>query len=136
MFKEIGAIASMLKQAKTMGPKMQEKMAEVAQQRVTGSAGGGLVKVEANGASQVLSVSIDPQLAEKNDMEMLADLLPAAINDALAKAKQLHMEAMQSVAGDLPMPSGMDDMLGKMLGGAMPGGSDDSNQTPPAPPSA
>ena len=131
MFKEIGAIASMLKQAKTMGPKMQEKMAELAKQKVTGSSGGGMVKVEVNGASQVLSVAIDPQLAEKNDLEMLTDLLPAAINDALAKAKQLHVEAMQSVTSDLPMPAGMDDMLGKFLGG----GPDGSN-VPPAPPTA
>lgn len=127
MFKELGAIASMVKQAKTMGPKMQEKLAEVAAQRVTGTAGAGLVTVEANGASQILSVKIDPTLAEKNDLEMITDLLPAAINDALGKAKKLHMEAMQSVTEGLPLPDSMENMLGKLLGGD---GASDS----PAPP--
>ncbi|MEL7496137.1 MAG: YbaB/EbfC family nucleoid-associated protein [Planctomycetota bacterium] len=133
MFKELGAIASMVKQAKTMGPKMQAKMEEVASQRVTGTAGGGMVTVEANGASQVLSVSIDPSLAEKNDIEMITDLLPIAINDAIAKSKKLHMDAMQSVTGDLPMPSGMEEMLGKFLGGA---GEGPTPGPPNAPPTA
>jgi len=117
MFKELGSIASMLKQAKTMGPKMQAQMEEVAKQRVTGTAGGGMVTVEATGASEVISVKIDSVLAEKNDMEMITDLLPAAINDALGKAKQLHMEAMASVTEDMPMPDGMEGMLNKLMGG-------------------
>lgn len=117
MFKELGGIASMLKQAKTMGPKMQAQMEEVAKQRVTGSAGGGMVTVEATGASEIVSIKIDPVLAEKNDLEMITDLLPAAINDALAKSKQLHMEAMQSVTEDMQMPAGMEGMLSKLMGG-------------------
>lgn len=127
MFKELGAIASMVKQAKTMGPKLQAKMAEVAAQKVTGTSGGGMVTVEANGASQILSVKIDPTLAEKNDLEMITDLLPAAINDAIEKAKKLHAEAMQSVTEDLPLPDNMEGMLGKLLGGADP-------EAPDAPP--
>ena len=55
MFKELGSIASMLKQAKTMGPKMQAQMEEVAKQRVSGTAGGGMVTVEATGASEIVS---------------------------------------------------------------------------------
>jgi len=117
MFKELGNIASMLKQAKTMGPKMQAQMEEVAKQRVSGTAGGGMITVEATGASEIVSVKIDPVLAEKNDLEMVTDLLPAAINDALAKAKQLHMEAMASVTEDMSMPDGMEGMLNKLMGG-------------------
>ena len=64
MFKELGSIASMLKQAKTMGPKMQAQMEEVAKQRVSGTAGGGMITVEATGASEIVSVKIDPVLAE------------------------------------------------------------------------
>ena len=117
MFKGIGNLAAMLKQAQTMGPKMQAKMDELAQQRVTGSAGGGLVEVVASGANEILAVRIDPALAERNDLEMITDLLPAAINDALAKAKQLHLEAMQSVTEDLPMPANMEGLFGKLMGG-------------------
>ena len=117
MFKGLGNIASMLNQARTMGPKMQAQMEEIAKKRVTGSAGGGMVTVEATGANEIVSVTIDPVLAEKNDLEMITDLLPAAINDALGKAKQMHMEAMQEVTEDMPMPEGMEGMLNKLMGG-------------------
>ncbi len=133
MFKGIGNLASMLKQAQTMGPKMQAKMEEIAQQRVTGSAGGGMVTVEASGAGQVISVQIDPVLAEKNDLEMITDLLPAAINDALAKGKQLQME---SLAEDLPLPGNLEGLLGKMMSGDSGFPDVDDPSTPPAPPSS
>lgn len=132
MFKGLGNIASLLGQARTMGPKMQEAMEKLKDEKVTGSAGGGMVTVEANGAGLIVSVKVDPVLAEKNDLEMVTDLLPAAINDALAKQKQLHMEAMQSVTGDLPLPGNMEDMLKQFMGGGSddtPG--DDVNPTPP-----
>ena len=73
--------------------------------------------VHVNGVGVILKVEIDPTLAEKNDLEMITDLLPAAINDALAKQQQMKMEAMQSVTGDLPLPGGMENMLKQMLGG-------------------
>jgi len=117
MLKGLGNIASLMSQARTMGPKMQEAMEKIKDQQVTGSAGGGMVTVTANGASQILKIEVDPVLAEKNDLEMVTDLLPAAINEALAKAKQLHVEAMQSVTGDLPIPGDMGDMLKKIMGG-------------------
>lgn len=117
MFKGLGNLASMMKQAQTMGPKMQEAMEELKTKQVVGSAGGGMVSVVANGAGPILEVKIDPVLVEKNDLEMITDLLPAAINDAIAKQKQLHMEAMQSVTGDLPIPGNMDNMLKQIMGG-------------------
>ena len=136
MFKGLGSTASMIKQAQTMGPKMQAKMEELGQKRVTGSAGGGMVTVVASGNNQVLSVNIDPILAEKQDLEMITDLLPAAINDALDKAKQLHMEAMQSVTEDFEMPGNMEGMLGKLFGGDLPGTDSEPSDQPPTPPSA
>lgn len=116
MLKGIGNLASLLKQAQSMGPKMQEATEKLKNERVSGTAGGGMVKVHANGLGQVLSVEIDQVIEEKNDFEMLRDLLPAAINQAVAKSKQLHMEAMQSVTGDLPLPGNMENMLNEMLG--------------------
>jgi len=117
MLKGLGNIASLMSQARTMGPKMQEAMEQLKTQTVSGAAGGGMVTVTANGAGQVTEIKIDPVLAEKNDLEMVTDLLPAAINDALAKAKQLHVEAMQSVTGDLPIPGNMENMLKQIMGG-------------------
>ncbi|MFK7768943.1 MAG: YbaB/EbfC family nucleoid-associated protein [Mariniblastus sp.] len=123
MFKGLGNIASLMKQVQTMGPKMQEAMEELKTKSVTGSAGGGMVTVNANGMGEVSSVVVDPVLAEKNDLEMVLDLLPAAINDANVKTKQLYAEAMQPVTGDLPIPGDMGNMLKQIMGGDdSPGG--------------
>jgi nucleoid-associated protein EbfC len=86
---------------------------------VTGAAGGGLIEVDANGLGEVLAVRIDPSLIEKRDREMLEDLLPAAINAAQQKAKELHAQSMQSLAGGFNLP-GLSDALGG-LGDTTPG---------------
>ncbi len=114
MFKELGNMASMLRQAQQMGGKMQEVAAGLKSKRVTGSAGGGMIEVEANGQGEVLKVKIDPSLS--GDLEMIEDLLPAAMNQVAAKAKELHMEMMQSVTGEMNLP-GLDDALAKFAGG-------------------
>ena len=61
------------------------------------------MEVDVNGLAEVLAVRIDPSLIEKGEREMIEDLLPAAFNAAQAKAKQMHAEAMQSLAGGLPI---------------------------------
>ncbi|MEO8494480.1 MAG: YbaB/EbfC family nucleoid-associated protein [Planctomycetota bacterium] len=114
MFKELGNMASMLRQAQQMGGKMKEIAAQLKSKRVTGSAGGGMIEVEANGHGEVLKVKIDPTLS--GDLEMIEDLIPAAINQVTAKAKELHMELMQSVASDLSLP-GLDEAISKITGG-------------------
>jgi DNA-binding YbaB/EbfC family protein len=113
MFKGLGNLASMVRQAQEMGGKMQEVNAELRTKRVTGSAGGGMVEVEANGHGEVLRLKIDPSL---QDIEMIESLVPAAVNQATAKAKELHVELMQSMAGDLNLP-GLDEALAKFTGG-------------------
>lgn len=117
MLKGIGQIASLMKQAQAMGPKMQEQMEQLKTQQVSGTSGGGMVTVHASGAGEILRVEIDKALAEKNDLEMVTDLLPAAINDALAKQQHLRVEAMQSVTEDIPISGGMEDMLKQIMGG-------------------
>ena len=114
MFKELGNMASMLRQAQQVGGKMQEVAAQLKSKRVTGSAGGGMIEVEANGHGEILKVKIDPTL--RGDLEMIEDLLPAAMNQVAAKAKELHMEMMQSVTGDLNLP-GLSDAISELTGG-------------------
>ena len=116
MFKGLGNLASLIKQAQSMGSQMPVKTEELKSKRVTGNAGGGMVSVQADGLGMVLSVTIDDILRDKGDMEMVQDLLPAAINDAMAKAKALHVEMMQEFTGDIPLPAGFDDMLKQMSG--------------------
>ena len=86
----------MMKQAQQMQERLQKEMAGV---RVEGNAGGGMVTVRVNGAKQVESIAIDPEVVSKEDVEMLQDLIVAAINDAQRKADE---EMSQSVGGMIP----------------------------------
>lgn len=116
MFKQLGNIASLMKQAQQISGRMHEVNDQLRSQRVEGAAGGGMVKVEANGLGEVLRVVIEPGLVERGDREMIEDLLPAAINDAAAKAKQLHAESMKSLTSDMNVP-GLNEALDKITGG-------------------
>ena len=119
MFKglgNLGNIAGMIKQAQEMGPKMQEAQEKLKEMSVAGTAGGGMVTVHADGLGTVTKVEVDPMIVEKADFEMLMDLLPAAINQASQKAKELHVEHMQEITSDLPIPGGMEDTLKNLLG--------------------
>jgi len=120
VFKGLGNLAnlgSLLKQAQQMGGKLQQVTEELKTRRAEGSSGGGLVTVEVNGVGEVLSCRIDPSLITAGDREMVEDLLPAAINQALAKSKELHTEAMKSMAAGLDVP-GLNAMLAQLSGGA------------------
>ncbi len=114
MFKGLSNLASLVKQAQQMGGKMQEVSSQLKGKRVKGTAGGGLIEVEANGLGEILRVRIDASL---QDREMLEDLLPAAINQAGEKAKQLHMETMQSMTEGLDMP-GLSEAISQLTGDA------------------
>ncbi len=112
MFKELGNIASLLRQAQQFSGKMQAINERLKGQRVTASTGGGMVEVEANGLGEVLRVRIEPTLVERGEREMIEDLLPSAVNQALAKAKKCHYEAMKSITDGLNFP-GLDEALSK-----------------------
>lgn len=113
MFQGIANFAMLLRQAQQMGTKMQALSEQLKLQRATGTAAGGMVQVEVNGLGEVLRLTIDPALT---DREMIEDLVPAATNQALAKAKQLHVEAMQTLTADLDIP-GLNEGLAQMTGG-------------------
>lgn len=117
MFKGLSNLASMMKQASQIGGRMQALTEQLKTQRVTGSAGGGMIEVEVNGLGEMLRLKIDPLLVERGQREMIEDLVPAAVNDAVAKSRQLHMEAMQSISDGFDMP-GFEDMMKKFTGGA------------------
>lgn len=116
MFKGLGNIASLMNQARNIGGQMEGITEELKGKQVLGEAGGSMVKVHANGLGQILKVEVDPVLTEKGDVEMIQDLLPAAINDAIAKSKALHVEAMQQVTGGMELPAGLGDTLKQVLG--------------------
>jgi hypothetical protein len=110
MFKGIGDLAGMLKQAQSMGSRMKEMNEQLSAIRAIGSAGGGLVEVEVNGLGEMMRISIDSTLLEKKDRELIEDLVPAATNAALSKAKEQQARSMQDLAGGMDIP-GLSDAL-------------------------
>jgi nucleoid-associated protein EbfC len=94
-------IQQMMKQAQQMQDRLQKQMTEL---RVEATAGGGMVTVVMNGAKQVLSLTIDPEAVSKDDVEMLQDLILAAINDAQRKAEEELQKQMGGLMGGLKIP--------------------------------
>src|SRR5688572_21967657 len=94
-------IQNMMKQAQQMQERMQKQMAEL---RVEATAGGGMVTVVINGAKQIQSLKIDPEAVSKDDVEMLQDLIVAAINDAHRKADETMSQQMGGMMGGLKIP--------------------------------
>ena len=91
-----------------MAMQMQQDLArvqqELAETTVEGSSGGGVVKAVANGKQELVSVTIDPSAVDPADVEMLQDLVVAAVNDALRAARQLSESKMAAVTGGLRLP--------------------------------
>ena len=94
-------IQQMMKQAQQMQERMQKQMAET---RIEATSGGGMVTVVINGSKQVLSIKIDPEAVSKDDVEMLQDLILAAINDAQRKADEAMSQQMSGMMGGMKIP--------------------------------
>jgi nucleoid-associated protein EbfC len=94
-------IQQMMKQAQQMQERMQKQMADM---RIEATAGGGMVTVVMNGSKQVMSLKIDPEVVSKYDVEMLQDLILAAINDGQRKADEALSQQMSGMMGGLKIP--------------------------------
>ena len=94
-------IQQMMKQAQQMQERMQKQMEEM---RIEATAGGGMVTVVINGAKQVQSLKLDPEAVSKDDVEMLQDLILAALNDAYRKADEAMSKQMQGMMGGMKIP--------------------------------
>jgi len=94
-------IQQMMKQAQQMQERMQKQMAEM---KVEATAGGGMVTVTMNGTKQVLALKIDPEAVSKEDVEMLQDLILAAINDAQRKVDEALQKQMSGMMGGMKIP--------------------------------
>ena len=91
----------MMKQAQQMQERLQQQMAEL---KVEATAGGGMVTVVVNGAKQLQSLKIDPEVVSKDDVEMLQDLIVAAVNDAHRKAEEQLSQNLGGMMGGLKIP--------------------------------
>lgn len=119
MLGDLGNILGLVKNASAMAGKMQEMRDKLGERRVTGSAGGGMVSVELNGHSQMMSCSIDPAVFQSGDREMLEDLVVSATNQALDKVKQVAAEEMGQLTNGLNLP-GLSDALSQFGFGGKP----------------
>lgn len=97
-------LGELMKQAQKMKAEMERIQAEVAARTVEGSAGGGMVTAVANGKGELLSLRIDPEVVRSEDLELLQDLVMAAANDALRKARELLTQEISRLAGGLGLP--------------------------------
>lgn len=95
---------SMLKQAQKMQEDMAQKQAELEEREYETSAGGGVVNVKINGKKEILSVKIDPEVVDPDDVETLEDLVTAAINEAIKTVEAISAEEMQKITGSMSIP--------------------------------
>jgi len=93
-----------MKQAQKMQKQMMEIQEELANRTVEASVGGGMVTVVANGQQEIMAIRIDPEVVDPNDVEMLQDLILAAVNEAHRKSQELMTEEMSKLTGGMKIP--------------------------------
>ncbi len=97
-------MGNMMKQAQQLQSKMLKMQEEMAEKTVETSAGGGMVKVVANGKQQILSLQIEKEVVDPEDVEMLQDLILSAVNEALTKSQEMVASEMSKLTGGLNIP--------------------------------
>jgi hypothetical protein len=95
---------NILKQAQQMHAKISQLQEEMAARTVEASSGGGMVSIVMNGKQEVLGIRIDPEVVNREDIDMLQDLIVAAVNEAIRKSQEMMTEEMKKVTGGLNIP--------------------------------
>ena len=108
----LGDLLGLMRDAGAMKQKMKETQESLARQTVEGSAGGGMVVATANGMQEIVGLRINPQVLNAEDVELLEDLVRGAVSQAMAKARDLQRAEMSPLLGGLPLPPGLDGLLG------------------------
>ncbi len=107
-----GMLGDMMRQAKKMQQEMAKIQEETKKRTVEASAGGGMVTVTANGGMEIISIKIEREVVNPDDIEMLQDLILAAANEALRRAQQMVNEEMGKLTGGLNLP-GLGGLFGR-----------------------
>jgi DNA-binding YbaB/EbfC family protein len=97
-------LGGLMKQAQALQRKMQELQAELGERTVTAQAGGGMVEAVVNGRQELVSLNIDPEVATPDDVDMLQDLVLAAVNEALNRSREMMAQEMSKLTGGLQIP--------------------------------
>jgi DNA-binding YbaB/EbfC family protein len=97
-------LGNVLKQAQQMHAKISQLQEEMAGKTVEASSGGGMVNIVMNGKQEILSIRIDPEVVSREDIDMLQDLIAAAVNEAIRKSHEMMTEEMRKITGGLSIP--------------------------------
>ena len=97
----------MMKQAQKLQSEIKRIQDEMGEKTVEATAGGGMVTVVANGKQEIVSLKIDPEVVDKNDIEMLEDLIVAAVNESKRRSQEMMMSEISKLTGGLGLPPGM-----------------------------
>ena len=97
-------LAGMMKQAQKLQAKMVEMQAELGNRTVSAQAGGGMVEAVVNGRQELVSLRIDPEVVVAEDVEMLQDLIQAAVNEALNRSREMMAAEMAKLTGGMQIP--------------------------------
>lgn len=103
--KGFGNINNIMQKAQEMQEELEKKQEELAEKEVEATAGGGMVKVVMNGNQEVVDISIEKEVVDPDDPEMLEDLILAAVNNAKEKAGEMKQEEMGDIAGGMDLPN-------------------------------
>lgn len=103
----MGNMGNMMKQAQKMQREMLKLQEEIEQRTVEASSGGGAVTVVVSGKKDIRSINIEPEVVDPDDIEMLQDLIIAAINEAIRKADEMVAQEMSKLTGGLNLPGGL-----------------------------
>ncbi|MFU0801083.1 MAG: YbaB/EbfC family nucleoid-associated protein [Xylanivirga thermophila] len=103
-FPGMGNMNQIMKQAKKMQEQMEKVQQELEEQTIETSVGGGVVTVVANGKKEIVSITIQPEAVDPDDVEMLQDLILAAVNESLRKVEEMVQEKMGKLTGGMGIP--------------------------------
>jgi DNA-binding YbaB/EbfC family protein len=100
----VKGFGNIMKEAQKLQQQMAAMQEEIGKRRVEATAGGGMVTVEANGKQEIVSIKIDPEVVNRDDVQMLEDLVLAACNEALRKSRELVQQELSRLTGGLKIP--------------------------------
>ncbi len=107
-----GDLMGMMRDLGSLKAKIAEMQEQLGHKTVDGEAGGGMVTATVNGRMELVGLRIEPEVADPDDVELLEDLVKAAVGQAMSAAQDLQRQEMQKLLGGLPLPPGMDALLG------------------------
>lgn len=105
--KGMGNMGNLMKQAQKVQQKMMKMQEELAQREVSAQAGGGMVEATVNGRGELLRLRLEPEVVDPEDIEMLADMVVAAVGEAQRRSQDMMQEEMGKLTGGMGLPPGM-----------------------------